>query len=81
MILGDSQFHIALLFGALASATAPAGTAAVFWENKCKGILTTTTMFILALDDIVAILLTDFALDKRQYRLRFHSNYTHDSVI
>jgi len=63
IILGPSLFHISLLFGALASATAPAGTAAVFWENKCKGVLTTTTMFILALDDIVAILLTDFALD------------------
>ncbi|MFX0086683.1 MAG: cation:proton antiporter [Candidatus Hodarchaeota archaeon] len=63
IILGFTQFHIALIFGSLASATAPAGTAAVFWENKAKGALTTTTMFILALDDIVAILLTDLALD------------------
>ncbi len=63
VILGFTQFEIALIFGALASATAPAGTAAVFWENKAKGALTTTTMFILALDDIVAILLTDLALD------------------
>lgn len=71
ILLGNSQFHIALLFGALASATAPAGTAAVFWENKCKGVLTTTTMFILALDDIVAIILTDFALD---YSTLFYEN-------
>jgi Kef-type K+ transport system membrane component KefB len=61
--LGFTQFEIALLFGALASATAPAGTAAIFWEDAAKGPLTTTTMFILALDDVVAILLTDFALD------------------
>jgi Kef-type K+ transport system membrane component KefB len=62
-LLGFSQFHIALIFGALASATAPAGTAAVFWENDARGALTTTTMFILALDDIIAIILTDIALD------------------
>ncbi|MHA1972298.1 MAG: cation:proton antiporter [Candidatus Hodarchaeales archaeon] len=57
------KLYLALLFGALASATAPAGTAAVFWEFDCKGALTTTTMLILALDDILAIILTDFALD------------------
>ncbi|MHA2305203.1 MAG: cation:proton antiporter, partial [Candidatus Hodarchaeales archaeon] len=63
VLLGFSQFHIALIFGALASATAPAGTAAVFWEMDARGALTTTTMFILALDDIIAIILTDIALD------------------
>ena len=55
--------HVALVFGALASATAPAGTAAIFWEHRSKGPLTTATMFILALDDIVAIILTDLAMD------------------
>jgi Kef-type K+ transport system membrane component KefB len=58
-----NQFHLAIVFGALASATAPAGTAAVFWEHEAEGELTTTVMFILALDDVVAILLTDFAID------------------
>ncbi len=62
IFLGFTQLQIALLFGALASATAPAGTAAIFWEHDAKGPLTTTTMFILALDDVVAILLTDVAL-------------------
>ena len=57
------ELYLALLFGALASATAPAGTAAVFWEFDCKGPLTSTTMIILALDDIFAIVLTDFAID------------------
>lgn len=57
------ELYLALLFGALASATAPAGTAAVFWEFDCKGPLTSTTMIILALDDIFAIILTDFAID------------------
>ena len=63
ILLITNELYLALLFGALSSATAPAGTAAVFWEYDCRGPLTTTTMIILALDDIMAIVLTDFALD------------------
>jgi Kef-type K+ transport system membrane component KefB len=63
ILLITNELYLALLFGALASATAPAGTAAVFWEYDCRGPLTTTTMIILALDDIMAIVLTDFAID------------------
>jgi Kef-type K+ transport system membrane component KefB len=63
VFLITNELYIAMLFGALASATAPAGTAAVFWEYDCKGPLTSTTMIILALDDIFAIVLTDFAID------------------
>ncbi len=65
--------HIAIIFGALASATAPAGTAAIFWENHCIGPLTTATMFILALDDIIAIILTDLAMD---YSTIYYSGHT-----
>ncbi|MFX0208484.1 MAG: cation:proton antiporter [Candidatus Hodarchaeota archaeon] len=63
VLLVTQELYLALLFGALSSATAPAGTAAVFWEYDCKGPLTATTMIILALDDIFAIILTDFAID------------------
>ncbi len=63
VFLITNELYLAMLFGALASATAPAGTAAVFWEYDCKGPLTSTTMIILALDDIFAIILTDFAID------------------
>ncbi len=63
VLLITQELYIAILFGALSSATAPAGTAAVFWEYDCKGPLTATTMIILALDDIFAIILTDFAID------------------
>ncbi|MFX0122197.1 MAG: cation:proton antiporter [Candidatus Hodarchaeota archaeon] len=63
VFLITQELYLALLFGALSSATAPAGTAAVFWEYDCKGPLTATTMIILALDDIFAIILTDFAID------------------
>ncbi len=54
---------IALVFGALASATAPAATADVVWEYKAKGELSTTLMAILVLDDILAIVLIDIALE------------------
>ena len=77
ILLGFTQLQIALLFGALASATAPAGTAAVFWECDAKGPLTTTTMFILALDDVVAILLTDLALG---YSKAFYENSSADII-
>ncbi|MDF1541120.1 MAG: cation:proton antiporter, partial [Candidatus Thorarchaeota archaeon] len=60
MIVG--QLHIAILFGALASATAPAATADVVWECECEGPLTSSLMFVLAGDDIVAVILTNFAL-------------------
>ncbi len=69
VLMVTQEIYLALLFGALASATAPAGTAAVFWEYDCKGPLTTTTMIILALDDIFAIILTDFAIDYATFYL------------
>jgi Kef-type K+ transport system membrane component KefB len=53
--------YIALIFGALASATAPAATADVIWEYKCKGPVTESVMFVLALDDLVAVILTNAA--------------------
>lgn len=59
-ILG--QWHIAIVFGALASATDPASTVMVIWERKTKGNLTDTLMFVLALDDVVAIMLANVSI-------------------
>jgi Kef-type K+ transport system membrane component KefB len=56
------QWHIAVVFGALASATDPASTVMVIWERRCKGNLTDTLMFILALDDVIAILLANASI-------------------
>ncbi len=60
MLLG--AWHIAIVFGALASATDPASTVMVIWERKTKGNLTDSLMFILALDDVIAILLANAAI-------------------
>ncbi len=59
-ILG--QWHLAIVFGALASATDPASTVMVIWERHCKGDLTDTLMFVLALDDVVAIVLANISI-------------------
>lgn len=48
---------LGLLFGSIASATAPAATTDVLWEYRARGPLTTTVFGIVALDDALSILL------------------------
>lgn len=48
---------LGLLFGSIASATAPAATTDVLWEYRARGPLTTTIFGIVALDDALALLL------------------------
>jgi Kef-type K+ transport system membrane component KefB len=60
LLLG--QWHVSLLLGALASATAPAATADVVWEHQTQGELTSSLMFVLAADDIIAVILTNSAM-------------------
>ncbi|MBA7530114.1 hypothetical protein ES705_22317 [subsurface metagenome] len=55
--LTNLSWGFAFILGALASATAPAATAEVLWEYKSKGPLTQAILFILAIDDIIAIIL------------------------
>ncbi len=50
-----------LVFGALASATAPAATVDVLQEYKCKGILTTSILAVVGIDDGIALLIYSFA--------------------
>jgi len=44
-----------IVFGAIASATDPASTMSVLWEYRAKGVLTTTIIAIVALDDALAM--------------------------
>jgi len=48
---------LGLLLGAISSATAPAATTDVLWENKTRGPLTTMILGIVAMDDAVSLLL------------------------
>lgn len=52
---------VAILLGALASATAPAATVDVLWQYKSRGPVTTTILAIVALDDGLALILYSFA--------------------
>ncbi len=56
-LLTPLGWNFAFILGALGSATAPAATADILWEYKSSGPLTQAVLFILAVDDIVAILL------------------------
>lgn len=68
------QLHVAVMLGALSSATAPAATADVIWENKCRGPVTDSVMYILAMDDLIAVVLTNAAI---AYALFVFSPLTH----
>lgn len=46
-----------VIFGAIASATDPASTIDVLWENRALGVLTTSLTAIVALDDALAMAL------------------------
>jgi len=51
------HLYMGLILGALASATAPAATYNVLGEYKARGPLTMTTLSIVALDDVLALLI------------------------
>ncbi|NOZ22312.1 MAG: CBS domain-containing protein [Planctomycetes bacterium] len=50
-----------MTLGAISSATDPAATVDVLWEYKTRGILTTTTFAIVAMDDALALVLYSIA--------------------
>jgi len=55
------SLHTALIFGALASATAPAATVDVLAEYDAKGPLTTTLLAVVGMDDALALVLYSLA--------------------
>ncbi len=59
--LVTKNWPLALLFGAVAPASAPAGTVAVIQEYKAKGSLTTALYAVVGFDDGLAILIFGFA--------------------
>lgn len=55
------KLYLALIFGAMAPASAPAGTAIVLQEYKAKGPLTNALYAVVGLDDGLAIIIYAFA--------------------
>ena len=58
----EQSLVISILFGGLASATAPAATIAVVHELKAKGKFTSTLLAVVASDDALALILFSFAV-------------------
>lgn len=59
LVTGDWPF--ALIFGAMAPATAPAGTVAVIQEYRARGNLTQALYAVVGFDDGIAVLIFGFA--------------------
>ncbi len=55
------KFYVAIILGAISSATAPAATVMVLKEIKARGDLTTTILSVVAIDDAIALILYAFA--------------------
>ena len=58
----NTAVALAIVLGSISSATAPAATTDVLWENRTKGPLTSTVLGIVAMDDAVALLLFAFSV-------------------
>ncbi len=56
------RLPLAVLFGAIAVTTAPAGTVAVVQETRARGRFTSTLLPVVGFDDVAAILVFGFAL-------------------
>jgi len=61
LALITKNLALALIFGALASATAPAATVDVLWQYRSRGPLTTTLFGVVGLDDAAALIIYAFA--------------------
>ncbi|UCB57431.1 MAG: cation:proton antiporter [Candidatus Omnitrophota bacterium] len=60
-LLLKQPFYIALLFGAMSSATAPAATMMVIREYKAKGSFTDTLLGVVAIDDAWCLIIFAFS--------------------
>lgn len=60
-LTGGWDFPLAIIFGAMAPASAPAGTVAVIQECKAKGNLTKALYAVVGFDDGLAIIIFGFA--------------------
>jgi len=74
LYLLTQDFMLALIFGSIAMATAPAATTQIIKEYRAKGELTSTVMFMIAFDDILAILLVNITLTLGLTTLHSNSN-------
>ncbi len=72
---------LALLLGAMAPASAPAGTVAVIQEYNAKGTLTKALYAVVAFDDGLAVIIFGFALATAKIFLVASSDLTSSAII
>ena len=66
-----------IVFGAIASATDPAATLSVLWEYRCRGMLTTAIIAVVALDDALAMALYGIGTSLAQLLTAEHASILH----
>jgi len=79
-LLNPSSLHLALLLGAVASATAPAATVYVIKQYRAKGPLTSTILGVVGIDDAFALTIYVFASLYAEAFLR-HSAFSLGTII
>jgi len=62
LVILREPFYLSLLFGAIASATAPAATVMVIREYRAKGIFTDTLLGVVAIDDAWCLIIFAISL-------------------
>jgi Kef-type K+ transport system membrane component KefB len=62
LVILREPFYVSLLFGAIASATAPAATVMVIREYRAKGIFTDTLLGVVAIDDAWCLIIFAISL-------------------
>lgn len=72
---------LALIFGSVAPASAPAGTVAVIHEYKAKGSLTKALYAIVGFDDGLGIIIFGFAAAMAKYFLMTETGDTSGSIL
>jgi NhaP-type Na+/H+ or K+/H+ antiporter len=75
------NWPLALILGALASATAPAGTVDVLQEYRASGPLTTTIYAVVGLDDVTALLAFGFCLPLARTMLAGTHDFSAASIV
>lgn len=81
IFLLTKNLPLALLFGAMAPASAPAGTVAVIQEYHAKGTLTKALYAVVGFDDGLAIIIFGFALAAAKVFLVGSSDFTLSTII
>lgn len=80
MLLLKQDIAIALILGAVSSATAPAATVMVLKEYKAKGPLTSTLLGVVAIDDAICLMIYGIASSVAKVFVK-HEVVTLDKVL